>query len=168
MTRDMAALADKLNEGNRAHQAEMTSFESVLSDELRGVAEVAEPILGQIIARLGGFGPEVERSEQNSQMAVNLVHAILGGEHRSRLPTIHVHACLNALFRWEYRSKTMTGNDLFDFGHAASSLGYCDAFFTEAGIARAIVHQRLQLDQLYDCTVTNEVEAALDFLLSLD
>lgn len=168
MTQDMAALADKLNTGNRAHQAEMVSFESVLSDELRGVAEVAEPVLGQIIARLGGFGPEVERSEQNSKMAVNLVHTILGGEHRSKLPTIHLHACLNALFRWEYRSKTMTGNDLFDFGHAASALGYCDAFFTEAGIARAIVHQRLKLDRLYDCTVTNEVEAALDFLLSLD
>lgn len=67
MTRDMGALANKLNEGNRA-QAEMASFDSVLSDELRGVAEVAELILGQIIARLGNFGPDVERSEQNSRM----------------------------------------------------------------------------------------------------
>ena len=167
MTRDMAALADKLNEGNRVHQSEMTSFESVLSDELRGVAEVAEPILGQIIARLGNFGPNVERSEQNSRMAVNLVHAMLGGEHRSRLPTIHVHACLNALFRWDYRTKAMTGNDLFDFGHAAAALGYCDAFFTEAGITRSIGHQRLRLDQLYDCVATNDVDAALSFLRSL-
>jgi hypothetical protein len=168
MTRDMAALADKLNEGNRVHQAEMTSFESVLSDELRGVAEVAEPILGQIIARLGNFGPDVERSEQNSQMAVNLVHAMLGGEHRSRLPTIHVHACLNALFRWDYRSKAMTGNDLFDFGHSAAALGYCDAFFTEAGVTRSIRHQRLRLDQLYRCVVTNDVDQVLNFLQSLN
>ena len=168
MTRDMAELADKLNEGNRVHHAEMTSFESVLSEELRGVAEVAEPILGQIIARLGKFGPDVGRSEQNSRMAVNLVHALLGGEHRSRLPTIHVHACLNALFRWDYRNKAMTGNDLFDFGHAAAALGYCDAFFTEAGITRSIRHQRLRLDQLYDCVVTNDEDAALSFLRSLN
>lgn len=167
MTRDMAALADKLNEGNRDHQAQMTSFESVLSDELRGVAEVAEPILGQIIARLGNFGSEVERSDESRRIAVNLVHAMLGGEHRSRLPTIHVHACLNSLFRWEYRSKAMTGNDLFDFGHAAAALGYCDSFFTEAGITRSIAHQRLRLDQLYDCVVTNDVDAALSFLRSL-
>lgn len=167
MTSDMAALANKLNEGNRAHQTEMASFESVLSDELRGVAEVAEPILGQIVSRLGNFGPEVERSERNRRIAVNLVHAILGGEHRSRLPTIHVHACLNALFRWEYRAKAMTGNDLFDFGHAAAALGYCDAFFTEAGITRAIAHHRLRLDQLYGCTVTNDVDAALGFLRSM-
>jgi len=166
-TGDMAALADKLNEGNRAHQAEMTSFEAVLSDELRGVAEVAEPILGRIIARLGNFRPEVERSGQNSRMAANLVHAMLGGEHRSRLPTIHVHACLNALFRWAYRSKAMTGNDLFDFGHAAAALGYCDAFFTDAGITRSIAHQRLKLDQLYSCMVTNNVEHALSYLRSL-
>jgi hypothetical protein len=168
MTRDMAALADKLNEGNRNHQAEMASFESVLSDELRGVAEVAEPILGQIITRLSNFGPDVERAEQNSRMAVNLVHALLGGEHRSRLPTIHVHACLNALFRWDYRNKAMTGNDLFDFGHSAAALGYCDAFFTEAGITRSIGHQRLRLDQLYDCVVTNDVDQALTFLRSLN
>lgn len=167
MTRDMTALAKKLNKDNRNHQAEMASFESVLSYELRGVAEVAEPILGQIIARLGGFAPDAERSEENSRMAVNLVHGILEGEHRSRLPTIHVHACLCAIFRWEYRSKAMTGNDLFDFGHAAAALGYCDAFFTEAGIARSIGHQRLKLDQLYDCVVTNDVDAALGFLRSL-
>lgn len=167
MTHDMAELAHKLNEGNRDHQAEMTSFESVLSDELRGVAEVAEPILGQIIARLGNIGPDVERSEENSRIAVNLLHAMLGGEHRSRLPTIHVHACLNALFRWDYRHKAMTGNDLFDFSHAAAALGYCDAFFTEAGITRSIGHHRLRLDQLYNCVVTNEVDAALSFLRSL-
>lgn len=167
MTRDMAELAKKLNEGNRAHHAEMASFESVLSDELRGVAEVPEPILGQIVARLGNFGPEVERSKRDRRIAVNLVHAILGGEHRSRLPTIHVHACLNALFRWEYRAKAMTGNDLFDFSHAAAALGYCDAFFTEAGITRSISHRRLKLDQLYGCVVTNEVDAALGFLRSL-
>ena len=129
---------------------------------------MAEPILGQIIARLGNFGPDVERSEQNSQMAVNLVHAMLGGEHRSRLPTIHVHACLNALFRWDYRSKAMTGNDLFDFGHAAAALGYCDAFFTEAGVTRSIRHQGLRLDQLYRCVVTNDVDQVLNFLQSLN
>lgn len=168
MTLDMAELADKLNEGNRVHQAEMTSFESVLSDELRCVAEVVEPILGQIIARLGNFVPDVERSEQNSRMSVNLVHAMLGGEHRSRLPTIHVHACLNALFRWDYRNKAISGNDLFDFGHAAAALGYCEAFFTEAGITRSIGHPRLKLDQLYNCLVTNDVDAALTFLRSLN
>lgn len=166
-TSDMAALADKLNAGNRAHQAEMASFDSVLSDELRGVTALAEPILGQIVARLGNFDSEVELSEQDRMIAVDLVHAILGGEHRTRLPTIHVCACLNALFRWEYRSKAMTGNDLFDFGHAAAALGYCDAFFTEAAITRSIAHRRLKLDQLYGCTVTNDLDAALGFLRAL-
>lgn len=168
MTREMGALARKLNEGNSVHQAEMTSFESVLSDELRGVAEVAEPILGQIIARQGNFPTDAERSEDNSRMAINLLHALLRGEHRSKLPTIHVHASLSALFRWDYRSKSMTGNDLFDFSHAAAALGYCDAFFTEAGITRSVVHQRLKLDQFYDCAVTSKVDAALDILRSLD
>lgn len=168
ISRDMAELANKLNEDNRHHQGEMASFESVLTDELRGVAEIADPILGQIIARIGDLGPDVARSEENNKAAVNLVHGMLSGEHRSKLPTIHVHACLCALFRWEYRSKVMTGNDLFDFGHAAAALGYCDAFFTEAGITRSITHQRLKLDQLYDCVVTNEINSALSFLQSLN
>lgn len=168
MSSDMAGLAEKLNDGNRAHQSEMTSFESVLSDEMRGVAEVAKPILAQLVARLGNFGSDVELSEQSSRIATNLLHAILTGEHRSRLPTIQVHASLQALFRWEYRSKVMTGNDLFDFGHAAAALGYCDAFFTEAGITRSITHQRVGLDKLYGCFVTNDVEKALSYLQSLN
>jgi hypothetical protein len=167
ISRDMANLAKKLNEDNRLHQGEMASFGSVLSDELRGVAEIADPILAQIIARIGDLGPDVGRSEENSKAAVNLVHGMLSGEHRSKLPTIHVHACLCALFRWEYRSKVMTGNDLFDFGHAAAALGYCDAFFTEAGVTRSITHQRLKLDLLYNCVVTNDVNSALSLLRAL-
>jgi hypothetical protein len=168
MSHDMAALAEKLNQGNRVHQSKMTSFESVLSDEMQGVAEVAEPILGQRVARLGNFGADVERSEQSTSIAINLVHAILSGEHRSRMPTIQVHASLQALFRWEYRSKALTGNDLFDFGHAAAALGYCDAFFTEAGITLSIRHHRVSLDKLYSCFVTNDVDQAVSYLQSVN
>ncbi|MBU0555817.1 MAG: hypothetical protein KKD64_03575 [Alphaproteobacteria bacterium] len=167
MSGEMASLAEKLNEGNRIHQSEMTSFEAVLGTETRGVSEIAEPIFGQLVARLGDFRSDQARSEQSVRIATNFVQAILSGEHRNKLPTIHVHASLQALFRWEYRSKKITGNDLFDFGHAAAALGYCDAFFTEAGITRAIAHPRINLGTLYGCFVTNDVEQALGYLQAL-
>lgn len=74
-------------------------------------------------------------------MALSIRSKILQGEHRDRLPTLHVQASLHALFRCEYRDKELKGNDLFDFGHTAAALGYCSVFLTEAGIEKAVTHR---------------------------
>jgi len=164
---EMNALAERLNKSNRDHRSTMKSFESVLSAEMRGVAAIAQPMLNQLIAELGNFKADAQPSAEASLMCANLLHAILLGEHRGRLPSLQVHASLHALFRWEYRDKQIVGNDLFDLGHTAAALGYCDAFFTEAGITRSVTHQRIKLDELYGCFVTNDVDAALSYLRSL-
>ncbi|NMN07656.1 MULTISPECIES: hypothetical protein [unclassified Novosphingobium] len=163
----MSEMAERLNKSNRDHRSTMKSFQAVLAAEMEGTADLAQSMLSQVIAELGNFGADARASAEGRQMGIGLLRAVLLGEQRGRLPSLHVKACLHALFRWEYRDKEIVGNDLFDFGHTAAALGYCDAFLTEAGITRSVTHQRIKLDELYGCFVTNDVDAALSYLRSL-
>lgn len=165
----MAALADRLNRGNRAHITQMKSFETVLVDELKGAAELAEPAACKVIAQayrtVTGRTDAPDRAHDRT--ALNLLRACLLSEHAHRLPTLHVHASLHALFRWEYRDKLLTANDVFDFAHAAAALAYCDAFFTEKELTGSVAHRRLGLDECYGCFVTNRTAKAVHYLRSL-
>ena len=154
---EMAALADRLNRGNRAHITQMKSFETVLVNELSGAAELGEPALCKVIAQ--AYRTVTGRTDApdgaHGRTGLNLLRACLLSEHGHRLPTLHVHASLHALFRWEYRDKLLTANDVFDFAHPAAALAYCDAFFTEKELAGSVAHRRVRLDERYDCFVTN-------------
>jgi len=160
----MNEVAGRLNTSNRDHRSTIKSFEAVLSAEMEGAADLAQSTLAQIMAALSRFEADALPSEEGKRMGIGLLRAVLLGEHRGRLPSLHVKASLHALFRWEYKDKIISGNDLFDFGHTAAALGYCDAFFTEAGITRSVTHQRIKLDELYRCFVTNDVDAAMNYL----
>lgn len=49
---------------------------------------------------------------------------------------------------------------------AAAALGYCEAFFTESGLAKSIGHRRLGLASKHTCFVTSQVEQAVQHLRS--
>ncbi len=164
---EMEALAERLNTSNRAHSAEMTSFEGVLADEMGGVAELAEPVLRQVIGRLQGSDITSAANRSADRIGLNLLRAILLGEQAHRLPTLHVHASLHSLFRWEYRDKLITGNDMFDVAHATAALAYCDAFFAERELAKSVTHRRLALDKRHGCFVTNNIAEAISYLKAL-
>jgi hypothetical protein len=169
MQAEMTALAERLNEDNRARRAQMKSFESVLSDELSGAAELAEPALRRMIARVNraATGRTDAPDGATDRTGLSLLRACLLSEYGHRMPTLHVHASLHALFRWEYRDKFLTANDMFDLAHAAAALAYCDAFFTERELASSVAHRRLGLDKHYDCFVTSRTAEAVNYLRSL-
>jgi hypothetical protein len=168
MQAEMTALAERLNEDNRAHRVRMKSFEIVLCDELSGAAELAQQALHRVIARAhrAATGRADAPEVASDQTGLNLLRACLLSEHGHRLPTLHVHAGLHALFRWEYRDKLLTANDMFDLAHAAAALAHCDAFFTERELAGSVAHRRLGFDKHHRCFVTCRTAEAVDYLRS--
>lgn len=164
----MAEIAKRSNVGNRAHATQMKSFESVLSDEMGGMAEVAEPFLLKVIcAAYQSYTGRLDTPERlQNQAGLNLIRACLLGSHFHRLPTLHIHGSLHALIRWDHRDKLLTSNDVFDIRHASAALAYCDAFLTDSELARSIKHRRIKLDHRHGCFVTSSVDEALDFLMS--
>ncbi len=166
---EMSLLANRLNCENQAHRTVMNSFEGVLADELSGTAELADAPLREMIVQIyetetGGLAPPADATDRTQ---LNFLRACLGGAHGRCLPTLHIQANLHALFRWEYRDKLLTPNDMFDFAHAAAALAYCDAFFTDEGVAKSITHRRLRLDEHYGCFVTNSTQDAVGYLRSI-
>lgn len=165
------AIAEMLNAGNAAHRAEMKSFDAVVEEEFHGVAEICAPFVERAFlkqtaaaAMLTPLGGESERL----RLWANVIRESLKlPEKAPRLPTAHLHAAIHALLRWEYRDKTILANDIHDFSHAVAALGYCQALFTERELSQTMRHQRMKLDQLHGCFVTNSVEQATGHLRSL-
>lgn len=166
---EMTNLADRLNDGNRANSREMESFEAVLADEMGGIAELADPAICKVMTQAyhDATGETDVPDRAPDQTRLDLLRACLRGEHGHRLPTLHIHGNLHALFRWEYRNKLLTANDMFDFEHAAAALAYCDAFFTEKELASSVTHRRVGLGKRHNCFVTNRTSEAVRYLRSV-
>lgn len=158
--------AAKLNADNAAHRGEIKSFDWVFEQERHGAAESAIALVPHLIDRFAPFCADIPIGAE--KVFTNLIReALKNPDHARRLPTAHLHACIHALFRWEYRDKLITANDLFDFRHAAAAVGYCDAFLAERGICETMRHKRMALDQVHDCLVINDRDAAIAYLRRL-
>jgi hypothetical protein len=96
----------------------------------------------------------------------NLLFHILQKEERVKLPSMHVHACLHAAYRWD-KSQQFETNDFYDFQHASAALGFCRAFFTERSLRHTITANHVALDKLYSCDVIAGIADAVEYLRKL-
>lgn len=153
-TRDdeLAAEALWLTEQNALHQHLIKSWEDAIEAEFLGAAQCIVAKAPDILAKTLPVVPF--DAETLEKITVNAIRAMLKDPANARaMPTIHVHASIHALFRWEYRGRAMTANDLVDFRHATAALSHCALFLTERGLCNTLAHPRARLAELHGTTV---------------
>jgi len=126
-------------------------------------------ILSDIAAKHSGTFPDHASDEWNEQFArwrTVVFTALQEEEGCKQLPSLHVHTCLHAAFRWD-KLRTFKANDIFDFFHASAALAYCQAFFTERSLCATITSKELGLDKFYNCHVVAKVEDAITYVRTL-
>jgi predicted DNA-binding ribbon-helix-helix protein len=170
----LADIAAMLNDGAARHAKDVVSFERVLSDELRGVADLCADTAVEVASDIGekkGGAPILRGTPQWTQCrllcASALFHALVSQpEARLQLRTLYIEACLHAAVRWN-KTQRFTGNDLYDFNHASAGLGYCAAFFTDDPLRHLVASNNIALDRLFGCHVVSGVPGAIAFLRTL-
>ena len=167
--RSFSDLAVALNAGNAVHAEEVRSFARAYVAESRGVASVFAELAMDILQDLSLKHDEavlVRGSDgwlRQQKMCENLLFQILQKEQRTKLPSMHVHACLHAAYRWD-KSQKFEANDFYDFQHASAALAFCRAFFTDHSLRATIVANHVALDRLYKCDVIAGTANAIDYL----
>jgi hypothetical protein len=166
-------LAAKLNAGSAQHAEDIRSFAQAYRAELRGAvsifAETAMNIGREISAKRGEPMPPPGSDEWTMQkrMWANLLFGVLKKDsERIKLPSIHVHACLHAAFRWN-KTRQFVANDFYDFFHASAALACCQSFFTERSLHAVITAKHVALDKLYNCRVIADMCEAIAYLREL-
>jgi hypothetical protein len=169
-------LAQRLNELNAQHTAELRSFVQTYESELHGILDVfmdvAIDIVGQMVYEEHGKVPPLspeQRKEEGRQLHKLLFAALKKEATKGVLPSLHIPASLHAAVRWN-KQQGLKANDFFDFRHAVAALGYCDAFFTERSLRSLVTASHIALDQMYGCHVvanSGDAVACLRRLLDL-
>jgi hypothetical protein len=172
---DFADLAANLNAGSAQHASEIRSFEQAYDAELRGVVDACgDQIIGIVckMAEDAGTSPPSRGSAkwlESQRLWKSAVYQSLKKESgKENLRSMHVDALLHAAFRWD-KGRKFTGNDIYDFQHAAAALAHCGAFFTEHSLRTTIVtNRKVALDRLYGCHVVSNVSDAVAYLQALE
>lgn len=158
--------ARDLTEANARHSAAMKSFAQVLESEFRGSAET----IVERSPRLRSTFEPLERAigRPPGLLAIAAISSVLMDEQQARsMPCAHVGAVVHALFRWEYRDKPMTANDLVDFRHAAAALSHCPLMLTEDGLRKTLSHRRMSLAAIHGTTVLSNRDEIASYLQQL-
>lgn len=149
---ELEETARRLTEQNAMHRHLLTSFAEVLEQEYHGVGLAIAEKVPDLLTSLIPFMPGDSAAQQ--MVAANAIREMLKDLANARaMPTAHVHATIHSLFRWEYRDRAITANDLVDFRHATAALSHCGLFLTEKGLRNSLLHQRTALADLHGCTV---------------
>ncbi|UXS53088.1 hypothetical protein FY148_10705 [Agrobacterium tumefaciens] len=163
-------VATDLNAGIAAHAHELRSFAQSYSAEAQGIVDLVGGMAIDIMismARDQGITlppPTSEERKRSETSFKNLFRlALERNKAREALRTMHILASLHASVRWN-KGRKLSGNDLYDFHHAAAALGYCDAFFTERSLRTTVTQEHLGLDRAYDCHVVADVQGAIDWV----
>lgn len=168
-----ARLAEELTRGIRAEASCLKNFDQAYEQEIVGVLDLyadraasvlldmAPPTLGQRPAKDSEEYKDIER-----HCLGLLVAAIRTECGKATLRTLHIEASMHAAVRWN-KGQKFKANDFFDYQHAATAVGYCDAFFTERSLCSVLTRSDLALDKLYRCTVVSTPEAALEYVSRL-
>lgn len=172
---DFAGMAQRLNDGNRAHASELRTFAELLVNELAGILDLYKERLGDIVAQMyerqHGEPPNLslaQREDNEAQMRnvfINLFR-LRTKVMAQRAPTLYVGAKCHAAVRWN-RNKKLSANDLMDFHHAAAALGYCDAFFTDNPLKVMLTQNHVNLPSELGRFVTADETEALRFVEAL-
>jgi hypothetical protein len=152
---ELDAEARRLTEENSRHRTGLRSFDKLLEQEFHGTAlTIVEhaPRLPALLAPFAGSMPITP-----SAVFTNAIREMLKNpEHARLMPTAHVHAVIHALFRWEYRDKPISANDLVDFRHAAAALSRCSLMLVEGELGRTLRHKRFPLAEFHGCRVVSD------------
>jgi hypothetical protein len=166
----MEGIAQRLNDGNRNHLAELTSFRKVYADEATGGADLFAPMARRIIADMytketGQPPPEASDGTQQTERTLRALMAksLIDGGSRHVLRSLHIQAACHAAVRWN-RGQKLSANTLFDFHHATAALAYCDAFLCDRPMAAFLTAGLIILDQEMGCFVASTAEALMAWL----
>lgn len=155
---------------SRLHKNSIKSFKDAVGAELDGIADVVFPAVLEIAKDLFGNGnnlalfdcPPGDNRELAQDLIATAVAGIKLGKVSRELPFMHIMATLHAIKR--HVGQPYDKGDLHDFQHAASALTYCDAFYTDAAMARLIVHHNTRLDNMYNCLVVHSADDIVSHL----
>lgn len=166
----MQGIAQRLNDGNRDHHAELTSFRKVYGDEATGAADLFAPMVRRIIADMytketGQPPPEASDDTRQTERMLRALMAKSLIDDRSRhvLRSLHIQSACHAAVRWN-RGQKLSANTLFDFHHATAALAYCDAFLCDRPMAAFLTEGLIILDQEMGCFVASTAEALMAWL----
>ena len=163
---ELDAEARRLTEENARHRGGLRSFGKLLEQEFHGTARTIVEHAPRLAALLEPFAASMPIAP--AAVFTNAIREMLRNpEHARLMPTAHVHAVIHALFRWEYRDKAISANDLIDFRHAAAALSRCRLMLVEGELARTLRHRRFPLAEFHGCTVVSDRAEAVVQLDSL-
>lgn len=159
-------IAEDINEGISKHAPEIKSFNQVYRDEFFGALSLAAPIAYDVIEALAikqtgsTTIPSPEQREQCTNYLFNLMCASISkSETFHSMRTLHISALCHAAVRWN-KGRRLTGNDLYDFQHAAAALAYCNVFLTEGPLHTLLSQKHLHINNTYDCRIISSLSEA--------
>lgn len=79
---------------------------------------------------------------------------------------LHIKSLLHAAVR-RNKKQALKPNDLFDFDHAVTAIGYCDGFFTDGPLWLMLSRRDLGLKEDFGCCVSSDVDECLRYLATL-
>lgn len=166
-TDDFANLAEQLNKakGEDAHAS--TSFKQVHRIEVRDRLYVYAPMAQRLVEQMFQQDTqdslpltEDQRQESGKQIYTLLYNAILKKKEVTfALRTMHIETLCYAAVRWD-KHRRLTGNDIYDFQHAAAAIAYCDVFLTESSLKTLLQQQHLNLAESFPCRVISSIQEA--------
>ncbi len=163
---DQKEMAENLNEGIANHAAKTKSFTQVYKDEFYGALSLAAPIACEVIEALAikELGPTaISSPEQRAQCTHQIFNLMCGSiskpETYLSMRTLHISALCHAAVRWN-KGRQLTGNDLYDFQHAAAALAYCNVFLTEGPLHTLLIQKHLCIKDVYNCRIISDVSEA--------
>lgn len=163
-------LATQLNKDNDKHKNEIVSFKQAYRTEVSGGFSLFKSTTADIMEQLFRekstdeiYLSEKERTDHEDRMHTFFVNLLCTGKVSKELPSLHIHAKCHAAIRWDKKRK-IKPNDIYDFHHAASAVGYYDAFFTEKPLKILLTSKNVAVDKEMGCTVICDEEEALVYL----
>ena len=155
---DWDSIAANLNSKNREHRSNLKSYAQTFRVEFEGALSLFRNEMNTLSIELDQRGYKTFGTKTAHLSPKKRFEALA-----LSLPTLHVSASCHAVIRWDQR-RNLCGNDLFDFHHAQSALGYCDVFLTEKPLSDLLSQSHLGLTKNYKCQTFWSASAALSWL----
>ena len=148
--------AEKLNHGKCEHAEEVRSFEQLRRNEFYGGLSLFQKELDMLQRETTERGIN-DWPSRNEKLSDSKAFKKL----RKAIPTLDVHGCCHAEFRWDTGRK-FRANDFMDFHHATAAIPYCDLLLTETDLAQLVTKQHMGLMDAYECAVFSDLAAAAE------
>lgn len=166
-------IAQEINTNNNINKDELRSYPQAYDIELRGMIDLLKEVTGSSVIRImekragRRFIPTPnQRATTENNFSNVLYFAIRKRGAANELRSLHIGASIHAAMRWD-KSRKFKPNDFHDIDHATNALGYCDVFLTEHSLHHLVTLPMLKLQDLNDCQVFSDIEAAADCIRAL-